>query len=253
MSASSIQAWVAIVGGLLTAAVGLVRYFSYQSKRDRMASVGAGFNATVESLASESEVERMAAAVLLRRFFERGTEQGGRRRPYKREAVEVIAAVLRKLQVGQEDQEREEKRDEDNVLQKVLADGLRYAEDLTSADLQRCNLRNAYLGCRPGDRPLRLSNADLYRADCTAASFRQVVADGAVFYDATLERAVFVEAILNKADFRLARLAGANFSGARIEGARFAGAVGIPGEVSSLLDENFVGVPNAQVGKAALS
>jgi len=33
MSTSAIQAWVAIVGALLTALLGLLRYFNYKSKR----------------------------------------------------------------------------------------------------------------------------------------------------------------------------------------------------------------------------
>jgi len=249
MSASSIQTWVAILGALLTAVVGLVRYFSYQSRRDRMTSVGAAFNATVESLASNSEIERMAAAVLLRRFFERGTEQGGRRRPYKHETVEVIAAILRKLQDERSRKADKEESEDERVFQKALADGLRYAGSLRSADLQRCDLHNAYLGRRKGDRrALRLSYADLYLADCTEASFREVVAKGAVFYNATLERTVFIDAKLNGADFRRARLTDAKFSGACIEGAQFADAEGIPAEVSALLDGNQTGMRRAKVG-----
>jgi uncharacterized protein YjbI with pentapeptide repeats len=251
MSASSVQAWVAIVGGILTAVVGLLQYFRYRSKRDRMASVGTAFSATVESLKSDDEIERMAAAVLLRRFLERGTEQGGRGRPYKSETIEVIAGILRSLQTD------EDKDKEKHNFQKVLADGLRYARDLTSADLQRCNLRSAYLGRKPGDKwRLNMANADLFGADCTEASFREVVANEAVFYEATLERAVFADAKLRGADFRNACLKGAKFEGACLEGARFggakiegacfAGAVDIPQEVTECLD-GFVGKSGAEV------
>jgi hypothetical protein len=240
MSTSVIQAWVAIVGGLLTAALGLLRYFNYKSKRDRMAAVGAAFSTTVESLMSDNELERMAAAVLLRRFFDRGTEQGGGGTPYRREAVEVIAAVLRQVPSG--------------LFQKVLADGLRYASKLVSADLQRCNLRDSYLGRKPGDkRSLNISNADFFGADCTGASFREVIAVGSVFVEATLEGAVFIDAKLQSADFRRARLSGAKFSGARIEGARFEGAQDLPKEVADLLNDDLVGFPNAEVGKGVLA
>ena len=239
MSASSIQAWVAIVGALLTAALGLSRYFSYKSKRDRMAAVGAAFSTTVESLASDSEIERMAAAVLLRRFFDRGTEQGQGGAPYMRETVEVIAGALRQTQSG--------------LLQKVLADGLRYAHTLVSADLQRCNLRDAYLGRKPGDKlRLNLSNADLFGADCTGASFRDVIANGSVFYEATLEGTVFIGAELKNADFRIAHLSGAKFSGAKIEGACFKEATDVPLEVAELLNDDLVGISGAEVGKEAL-
>jgi uncharacterized protein YjbI with pentapeptide repeats len=180
----------------------------------------------------------MAAAVLLRRFFERRTEQGGRGRPYKKETVEVIAGILRSLQANE---------DED-IFQKVLADGLRYARELGSADLQRCNLRGAYLGRKPGDKwRLNIANADLFGADCTGASFREVIANNAVFYEATLARTVFADAELRRADFRHARLKGAKFGGAKIEGARFAGALDIPQEVKELLNDDFVGTSGAEV------
>lgn len=258
MSASSVQAWVAIVGGILTAVVGLLQYFRYRSKRDRMASVGTAFSSTVGSLRSDDDIERMAAAVLLRRFFERETEQGGRRRPYKRETVEVIAGILRSLKADKnKDKNKDEDRDKD-IFQKVLADGLRYARDLASADLQQCDLRGAYLGRKPGDKwRLNITHADLFGADCTAASFRDVIANEAVFFEAILEGTVFAGAELERADFRNARLKGADFrkarlkgakfGGAKIEGARFAGAVDVPQEVAKLLNPKFVGKFDAEV------
>jgi uncharacterized protein YjbI with pentapeptide repeats len=240
MSASSIQTWVAIVGALLTAVVGLLQYFRYRSRRDRMAAVGAAFSSTVASLASDNEIERMAAAVLLRRFFNRHTEQGAGRAPYKAETVEVIAGLLRQTQPG--------------LFQKVLADGLRYANDLVSADLQKCILRDAYLGRRQDDkRRLDLSKADLWAADCAGASFRGVKAHHAVFYGAGLEGTVFIGAELQMANFRKARLAGARFSGAKIEGACFRGAEDVPPEVSELLNDDFVGLPGAEVGEGTPS
>lgn len=245
MSASAIQAWLAVAAGLITAILGLVKYFDYKSKRDRMAAVGAAFAATVESLASDNDVKRMAAAVLLRRFFDPKTEQGKARAPYVNETVEVIAGMLRVEQPSQ--------------LQKVLADGLRYAHDLTSADLQRCNLRNSYLGYKSGDKHhLKLSEADLFEADCSGASFREVTAEGTIFLNATLGKAVFTGADLQEADFRMANLAeaelsnttlsNAKFDGARIGGTKFSGAKDIPSEVVRLLDENQVGRVDAVVG-----
>jgi hypothetical protein len=120
----------------------------------------------------------MAAVVLFRRFFDSGTEQGVGGAPYTRETVEVIAGVLRQTQSG--------------LFQKVLADGLRYAHTLVSADLQRCNLRDAYLGRKRGDKHgLNLLNADLFGSDCTGASFREVTANGSAFIEATLEGSVY--------------------------------------------------------------
>ena len=131
----------------------------------------------------------MAAAVLLRRFFDRSSEQGVRgSAPYRREAVEVIAGMLREAQPPR--------------LQKVLADGLRYAVDLRHSDLQSCDLSNAYLGRKQGDTfSVDLSYADLYQATCVRTSFRKVKAVGTVFYSSNLERAVFTGADCQDADF----------------------------------------------------
>ena len=235
MSASSAQAWVGVAGALVAAILGVLKYFDYKSNRDRQAAIGAFFASTVEALASDNATRRMAAAVLLRRFFERGSEQGGRKPPYRRETVEVIAGMLR-------DHPPE-------LLQKVLADGLRYAGApdartgwrrtpgvLVGADLQRCSLANAYLGKKQQDRrAIDLSYADLYEADCSGASFREVTAVSAVFYRCILNGSVFDGAQLEGANFREARLSGARFIGARIGGADFTGATDIPPEVARVL------------------
>jgi Pentapeptide repeats (9 copies) len=240
MSAQMVQAWLAGAGTLLVALVGLFRYFNYKSKRDRKAAVGASFAATVDALASDSETRRMAAAVLLRRFFDPSTEQGEAGTPYLRETIQVIAGMLREPQPGN--------------LQKVLADGLRYARDIAGSDLQRCNLAHAYLGRKKGDRwRLDMSEADLFEADCSGASFREVVAADAVFYRTTLVGTVFTGADLRRADFRAADLSEAAFAGAQIEGARFADAKNLPAELTALLTANHVGRPGAVVRAADAS
>jgi uncharacterized protein YjbI with pentapeptide repeats len=115
----------------------------------------------------------MAAAILLRRFFDIHSEQGAARLAYANEAVAIIAGVLRESETG--------------PVQKVLADGLRYAPSLSQADLQGCNLTDAYLGEKNGDRKIvDLTNADLFEANLTGASLRGVKAAGAVFARATL-------------------------------------------------------------------
>ena len=154
MSPENLQGWVAVIGGLLAAILGLSRYFNYRSRRDRLAAVGASFALTIEALASDNETSRMAGAVLLRRFFDRHTEQGGRGRPYVNEAIEVMAGMLRQDQPAR--------------VQKVLADGLRYARTLQTADLQNCDLSNAYLGKKQGDEQRSIS---LVRT-CTEPSAR---------------------------------------------------------------------------------
>lgn len=262
MSPESLQGWVAVVGGLLAALVGLFQYFHRQSKRDKLAEVGASFALTVEALASDNETSRMAGAVLLRRFFDRQTGQGARGRPYVKEAVEVMAGMLRQ--------------DQSPRVQKVLADGFRYAIDLQDADLQHCNLSNAYLGKKQGDNlAVDLSRADLYGANCERASFRGATLRETVFMDATLTKAVFTAADCRKADFRRAALGrtrfendpdkqlpaadlrgadfreaaleGATFANAMVEGAKFQGASGLPDQLATLLDDNFEGRQGAVV------
>jgi uncharacterized protein YjbI with pentapeptide repeats len=231
VTAQAVQAWVAGVGALLAATLGLIKYFDYKSKRDRMAAVGASFTATVDALASDNATRRMAGAVLLRRFFNPDTEQGEVGTPYLPETVEVIAGLLRSPHSGD--------------IQKALADGLRYARSLVGADLQKCDLSNAYLGRKKGDRfRLDLSRADLFEAKCVGTSFREVLAAEAVFYRADLTSAVFTDADLRGADFRAADLTGARFTGARLEGARFADARAVPAEVAAVLDAQHTGRPS---------
>lgn len=228
---TALQAWIAVVGGLATAALGLLKYFNYRSRRDRLTLVGQAFAETVDALASKDEVKQFAAAILLRRFFDRRTEQGTAGAPYQQEAIRVIAALLRTAETGR--------------LQKLLADGLAYAPDLRTADLQECNLSGAYLGDRLG-RPVDLSQADLYRADLTGASLRGALARETVFYSARLAKTVFENADLSGADFRDADLAGARFAGAVLTGARFAGAGNCPPEVARLAGDLSASEPEGE-------
>ena len=230
-----VQGWIAIIGAFATAVLGIVKYFNYRSRRDRMAAVGLSFGQLVESLASNDPIRQSAAAILLRRFFDPRSEQGvSGKTPYQGEAVGIIAALLRSLETSE--------------LQKLLADGLAYAPSLRGADLQRCNLVNAYLGTRrtPATQvhadhpvePIDLSEADLFEADLSAASLKGARARGAVFLGTTLHGTVFVGADLSQADFRHADLDGARFSGARLAGAKFEGARNIPQDVKRVLDED---------------
>jgi len=240
MNLENAKGWVAILGFLGTAIVGLRKFFSGQDKRDVRASVGAAFTSTVEALASDNDTTRMAGAVLLRRFFDSHTEQGTKGTPYVKEAIELIAGMLREEDVPPR-------------IQKVLADGLRYAVDLRQTDLQNCDLKNAYLGAKEGDkRVVDLSEADLYKAICVGASFKKTRLRKTVFLQADLRSASMLEADCTEADFRDAdlsksKLTGAKFGGAKIGGANFARAKGIPPEVEGLLDAEQKGPPEAVV------
>lgn len=223
MTSSDAQIWVGIVGTLVTIAISVLGVLNFQRRRDRSAAVGAAFRELVDALASENTTRQIAAAILMRRFFDSRSEQGSAHRAYATETIAVIASLLRKAETSH--------------IQKVLGDGLRYAPSLAHADLQNCNLTEIYLGQRQDEtKAVDLTHADLYEADLTDASLKGVHAQKAVFYKATLVNTVLTDADLTDADFREANLAGARFGNARIDGARFAGATDIPAAITARLD-----------------
>lgn len=144
--------------------------------------------------------------------------------PYAREAANVIAALLRETETGN--------------LQKLLADGLLYAQSLESQDLQRTNLQNAYLGVRNDGRVPDLRRADFYRADLSSASLKGATATKAQFYQARLHNTIFKNANLEGASFFETDLLGANFTGARLRGATFKGARNIPASIEPYLQNS---------------
>ncbi len=223
---------LAALAGIPAALFGILQFIRYRTRRDKMALVSDSFAKVVEALASEVEVERLAGAILLRRFFDRRSEFGVGRTPYAKEAVAVIASMLRTQPTGN--------------LQKLLADGLAHAPTLVRADLQRTNLQKAYLGALklgPGEankRIVDLSYADFYRADLSGASLRDAVGESAVFYQARLNGTVLKGAKLRNANFFEADLQGAVFDGADLEGAKFTGARHVPPAVVAYLDESHV-------------
>ena len=209
--------------GLLGALLGMLRYFNYRTKRDRIAGVGSAFETVVEALASDSDVKRLAAAIRLRRFFDPASEVGVAGAAYARDALGVIAGILREQPVGN--------------FQKLLADGLGHAPSLVGADLQRTNLQGAYLAGTD------VCSADFYRADLSHGSLKRALARDAVFYEARLIGTVFTEADLRGANFFRADLSRSRFTGARLAGANFAGGRDVPSEVAAHLDSSgvFVG------------
>ena len=184
MLAQTASSWVggatALVG-LVGAVLGMLRYFNYRTRRDRIAAVGSAFETVVEALASESDVKRLAAAIRLRRFFDPDSEVGVAGAAYARDALGVTAGILRQQPTGN--------------FQKLLADGLAHAPSLVGADLQRTNLQGAYLGGTD------VSRADFFRGDLSHASLKGAVARESVFYQASLVGTVFSRADLRGANF----------------------------------------------------
>jgi uncharacterized protein YjbI with pentapeptide repeats len=220
------------LAGIPAALFGVFQFIQYRTRRDKMALVSELFTKVIEALASEVEVERLAGAILLRRFFDPTTEFGIAGLPYAQEALAVMASMLRTQPTGN--------------LQKLLADGLAHAPTLVRADLQRTNLQKAYLGALklgPGDQNKRivdLSYADFYRADLSGASLRDALGESAVFYQARLNGAVLKGAKLRNANFFEADLHGAVFDRAELEGATFAAARNVPPAVAKHLNEKGV-------------
>lgn len=214
--ASLITAFVAVVGSVLAVT-------KYLSRRDKQLAAQQAFRTVLDSLSSTVEHQRLGGAILLRRFFDPKTELGEGGMPYAREAVDVIAALLRETETGN--------------FQKLLADGLLYAASLESADLQRTNLQNAYLGAKGGVPP-NLRRADFYRADLSAASLKGANAENAVFYQARLHNTIFKRANLTGASFFEADLLGANFSDATLRNAKFNGARNVPKDLLTHIGED---------------
>lgn len=91
---------ITAISGRLAGLLGTFKYSSYRTRREKMVAVGEAFNFVVNPLASDVELKRLAAAILLRRFFDPKTEIGIEDTPYAGEAVNVISAFLRTQKTG---------------------------------------------------------------------------------------------------------------------------------------------------------
>lgn len=220
---------VTAIGAVLAGILGILKYFNYRSRQDELRLVASDFQAVVAALRSDALIQRMAGAILLRRFYDAHTESG-KGTPYLKEALDVTTAILR----GQATSD----------FQKLLADGLSFAPSLYRADLQKTNLQFAYLGSRkrgadyPKDVTIDLSYADFYRADLSRASLKGAYAKGAVFYQARLQDTVLSDADLSEANFFEADLKGAKFDRATLYLAKFTGARNVPSAIKEKLDEH---------------
>jgi len=222
---------IAIAGGIIA----VLKFIGVRTRNEKMREVGEDFHTVVASLSSDNEVQRLSAAILLRRFFDPLTEFGIAGTPYAKEAVGVIASLLRDMPAGK--------------LQKLLSDGLAYAPDLRNADLQHTNLSQAYLGNRVR-KGIDISGADFFEADLSGTSLNGITAEDAVFYQAICCKTRFAGAQLRGTDFRDADLQGARFDGAdltgaqfdnsQLEGARFPDVTGLAPDIASRLDTQSV-------------
>lgn len=202
---------LALIGVLLIPMPAIFYFVRSKILKESKKAVGDAFRETVVGLSSSSLEIRMASAILLRRFFDKKSELGIGNTPFAKEAVHVIAAVLKTLQT--------------NDFQKVLADSLRHAPItcLQNGDFQRANLSKAFLGANdtnPEDA-VNMEMADFYQANLSGSSLRNAKLRGAQFYESQLTSTVFRHADLRNASFDSATLQGTDFRGANLADAKF--------------------------------
>lgn len=229
---SSVDSILAIVATVGVAFGFLWKFFAATVKKEKLHSIKESFHSTVTGLSSDKISEQIASAILLRRFFDKDSEFGLGRTPYAKEAVNVIAGLLRY--------------ESTNDFQKILGDGLAAAPNLINVDLQRTNLQNIYLSRKDFD----ISRADFFSADLSHASLKGVQAVKTTFYRARLCGTVFQNAKLSGANFKQSDVDGAKFEGAELEGADFSNAVNIPNEILKHLNESGIYCKNvSKIGK----
>ena len=212
-------------------------YYVFQSTIRRREEYFKSFDTVVAQLSSSNPSSQLAAAVLLRRYFEIGKIREDAK--LRTETINVISAMLRVLPVG--------------ILQKTLADGLAYAEDLYGADLQRANLQNAYLGVKDDKgnfikkliqklfkKRINVQKADLFMADLSYALMENIDGRGSVFYNAVLFNARIKKSNFSRANFRGADLKGTRFQDVLLSGADFNGAKNIPDGIKKVLENGVV-------------
>lgn len=218
------------------------------------------FETTVSKLSSSNMSEKLSAAILLRRFFNKkidlDTSLGycmisrvpsqillkkpslsilfGRLFNENRvsnttledDTISTIAAILRNERTSD--------------YQKLLSDGLKYASSLESSDLQKANLSNAVFGINS----LNLRKSDFYKANLTNVSFKvrdfgKINEDGTFNVEGVdLEGAVFYQANLQNVNFSGANLLDVDFFDANLDNANFKYATHIPQYILNNLDEN---------------
>ena len=199
-------------------------YYVFQSTIRRREEYFKSFDTVVAQLSSSNPSSQLAAAVLMRRYFDIGKIRKDAK--LRSETVNVISAMLRVLPVG--------------ILQKTLADGLAYAVELQGADLQRANLQNAYLGVKEERKRIHVQKADLFMADLSYALMENIDGQESVFYNAVLFNARIKNSDFSRANFRGADLKGARFQNVLLFGADFNDAKNIPDGIKQVLEGGVV-------------
>ena len=222
---------LAVFGGLGT----LLTFLGFKSSTAKKEDASKSFNNIVDELASAEIKTNIAAAIKIRRFFAADIKKHSAH--LCKEAINVISSLLRVLSTG--------------VLQKTLADGLAYAENLSLVDLQRTNLQNAYIGYkkeRKGGqdivgineqthKKITIYKTDFFLADLSYALF-EYVEGNAYFTSAILCHTRFKVCDLRGANFRGADLSNVFFKQVQLKGADFSEVINMPESIKSKLDKD---------------
>ena len=217
---SLIVAIVTLSVSVLTILISLVVYIIQQQIQNANL-----FNRCAISLHSTNSMEQNTAAILLRSFLKhkRWNILG---RNYKKETKNLMVVLLRNSIP--------------TTLQKTLADGFSFADDLSGQDMQKINMLGALI--KPQSRidyeitkkkmfknkRLSLKKADFYYAVLQECSINNVDATGAIFYCAIMSSTNFKNCILKDANFICSNIRFVVFDeDCDLEGAMFDGAIGI--------------------------
>lgn len=186
--------------------------------------LSASFQTTLADLSSGNSTSQLAAAILLRRYFNAFTRSWCFRKKYflKNEALNVISSALRTLPTS--------------VLQKTLADGMAYIKNISGADFQRTNLQDAYIGNKK--HRIKMRSTDFFRADLSNALLDNTDARGAIFYNAILFGTRLKNSDLSEANFSGADLSNCSFSNCCLYMANFKNAHHVPTEILNKLQDN---------------
>ena len=259
---------IASYAGLITIIGAIIAYiFSklYRTKFEKRRDLQKQFNEVVTRLSSSNETTQLAAAVMLRRFYDAQID----RNKFTDETIRVIASMLRILPSG--------------VYQKTLGDGLAFAKALDYADLQRTNLQDLYLGVKnksddveekekakklqdkevndkaKASEPkpekevnedqsdhstdndewkLSMDFTDMFEANLSLSLMENIKGFGTVFYGAIMNHTQIKNCEFINADFRGVDLMHAVFKNVKLSGSNFKGAKNLPKGLSKYLDKD---------------
>lgn len=219
-----IEIAVIAVGSILFLIYKLVDVYKlkYKSITDSNREI---FLSTLKGLSSDKSSERISSAILLRRFLNPATSVDPKRLPYKKEALNIIASLLRIEKYSE--------------FQKTLADSLSYVDTMEKQDMQGTNIQDAYIEPKQSSQ-IDMTEVDFFMADFSYASLNHLKLHKTKFCQANFFQTRFKWCDLTEANFKGADLYKASFGNCELEGALFLNAKNIPEEIFAHLDKDGV-------------